>query len=297
MTEELSGDHPAPGAGAGSGNAAGGEQPAAPYGVDPNRPNPARMYDYFLGGYDNYEVDRAAGDEVLARAPEFRPGARATRAFMHRAVRFVAQQGIRQFIDIGTGMPTAPNVYDTVRAVRPDARVVYVDNDPIVRVHAQARLTVAGRTCFVEADVREPERILGHPDLRALIDFDHPVGLILSSVMHFVADDADPVGIVAKLRNALADESYLVLSHITADFTSRQEEIKTAAGVYQKATAQMVLRPKAQVLPMFDGFELVEPGLVQLSRWRPDPPMAAESDEMDVGIIGYAGVGRKTATA
>jgi hypothetical protein len=289
---ELSGNSPAQGTGDGA-SGSGGERGQAPSGVDTSRPNPARMYDYFLGGYDNYEADREAGDEVLARAPEFRPGARATRAFLHRAVRFVAEQGIRQFIEIGCGMPTAPNVHDTARAVHPDARVVYVDNDPIVRVHAQARLTSAGRNCFVEADLREPDRIVNDPDVRAMIDFGEPVGLNLNSVMHFVENRDDPVGIVARLRDALVEGSYLTLSHITADFSSRQEEILTAAGVYEKTTARMLMRPKAQVLPMFEGFELVEPGLVQLSRWRPNGSVAHDSDELDIGIIGYGGVGRK----
>lgn len=290
---ELSGTSPAQGTGEGFASGSGGERDEAPGGVDTSKPNPARMYDYFLGGYDNYEADREAGDEVLARAPEFRPGARATRAFLHRAVRFVAEQGIRQFIEIGCGMPTAPNVHDTARTVHPDVRVVYVDNDPIVRVHAQARLTSPGRNCFVEADLREPERILSHPDVRAMIDFGEPVGLNLNSVMHFVEDRDDPAGIVARLRDGLVEGSYLTLSHITADFSSRQEEILTAAGVYEKTTARMLMRPKHRVLPMFDGFELVEPGLVQLSRWRPNRPVVPDSDELDIGIIGYGGVGRK----
>ncbi|HEY3867590.1 MAG TPA: SAM-dependent methyltransferase [Actinocrinis sp.] len=292
---ELSGERPEQGAGTGDGAASGfgGDRGDAPGGVDTSKPNPARMYDYFLGGYDNYEADREAGDEVLARAPEFRPGARATRAFMHRAVRFMAEQGMHQFLDIGTGMPTAPNVHDTVRTVHPDARVVYVDNDPIVRVHGQARLSRAGSTYFVEADLREPERILNDPGVRALIDFGEPVGLVLSSVMHFVEDRDDPAGIVARLRDALVPGSYMTLSHITADFSSKQEEILTAAGVYDKTTARMLMRSKKQVLPMFDGFELVEPGLVQLSRWRPNGPVVPNSDELDIGIIGYGGVGRK----
>ena len=188
--------------------------------IDTSKPHPARMYNAYLGGNDNYPADRAAVRQIMRVFPEVRAMAVANRAFMQRAVRFLAAEaGIRQFLDIGTGIPSAGNVHEVAGRAAPDARVVYVDNDPIVHVHANALLTGSGTTGIVLADLRDPAAILAHPSLRELIDFTRPVALLLVAILHFVKDEEDPAGIVASLRDALPDGSYLVLSHGTRTST------------------------------------------------------------------------------
>jgi hypothetical protein len=262
----------------------------APEEIDTSRPHPARMYDYYLGGYDNYEVDRAAAEQIIAAFPETRLNARASRQFLQRAVRFVTEAGIRQIVDIGTGIPTSPNTHEVARSVSPDVRVAYVDNDPIVAAHAGARLTNTPGTAFFPGDVRDPESILAHPVLRGLIDFDQPVALLLVAVLHFVRDDEDPAAIVAKLTEALPSGSYLVLSHVTRDFAA-DERADDAARVYDKATASLSLRRYADILPLFDGLALIEPGLVQAPLWRPDEPPMPPGELATTGI--YGGVAHK----
>jgi hypothetical protein len=216
--------------------------------------------------------------------------ARENRAFLQRAVRFLAASaGIRQFIDIGTGIPSAGNVHEVAKRAGHPARVVYVDNDPIVHVHASALLTGDGNTGIVLADLREPEKILSHPGLKELIDLNQPVALLLIAVMHFIASSEAPARIVATFREALPPGSYLALSHGTSDFHPG-DTVNVAAAVYDKATAPLVLREHADVLRFFDGFDLVEPGLVQVPLWRSDhqPPR----DLRKIAI--YGGVGRKS---
>jgi hypothetical protein len=259
--------------------------------IDTSRPHPARMYDAYLGGKDNYPVDREAVRQVLRDFPEVRAIAVANRAFLRRAVRFLAgEAGVRQFIDIGTGIPSAGNVHEVAGQVAADARVVYVDNDPIVHVHANALLTGGGTTSIVLADLRDPAAILAHPGLRAMIDFTRPVALLLVAILHFIPDGEDPAAIVATLRDALPDGSYLALSHATVDFhppgTASQ-----AAALYRNATAPFVPRSREQVMAFFDGFDLVEPGLVQAPLWRPDGRPPRPRDLEKIGI--YAGIGRK----
>jgi S-adenosyl methyltransferase len=256
--------------------------------IDTSRPHPARMYNYYLGGKDNYFVDQEAAREALRHAPELRLIARENRAFLQRAVRFlVAEAGIRQIIDIGTGIPAAGNVHEIAHQIAPEVRVVYVDNDPIVHVHASALLTGSGTTRIVLADVREPELIITDPSVRELIDFDEPAALLLVAVLHFVTDGEDPPAIVAAFRNALPTGSYLALSHATADF--RSEAASRAAAVYDRATASLTLRSHDEIASLFEGFGLVSPGLVQLPLWRPGqrPPRDLSK------IMGYCGVGRK----
>ncbi len=223
--------------------------------IDTSRPHPARMYDAYLGGKDNYAADREAVRLVMRAAPQVRDTARANRAFLGRAVRFLASEaGIRQFIDIGTGM-----------------------------------LTGSGTTRIVLADLREPEAILGHPKVGELIDFGEPVGLLLVAIVHFLTDDEGPAGILARLRHALAPGSFLVLSHGTADFQT--EAARQAAAVYDQATSTITLRSHARITAFFDGWELIEPGLVQMPLWRPEgkPPRPKELSK----IWGYGGVGRR----
>ncbi|MGP2439254.1 SAM-dependent methyltransferase [Streptomyces sp. JW3] len=255
--------------------------------IDTSKPHPARMYDYFLGGKDNYEVDQEAAEEFMKAAPEVREGVLANRRFMRRAVEYlVTEGGIRQILDIGTGLPTEPNVHQIARALAPETRVVYVDNDPIVSTHSMALLNEPD-TSVVLADLRDPRGILDHPDVRRLIDLDEPVALLLVAVVHFVSDAEDPGGILAILRDALPDGSYLVLSHATGDVHEDRRE--GAAAVYRKATASMNLRPHARVTEFFGDFALVEPGLVRVTDWRPEEPVAAGAPL--IGI--YGGVARK----
>lgn len=255
-------------------------------GIDTSRPHPARIYDYLLDGKDNYEVDQRAAEELAAAAPEVRIGVRANRAFLQRAVRYVVGTGVRQILDIGTGLPTSPNVHETAQSIAPDVRIAYVDNDPIVNAHANALLSRSGETSIVLADLRDPRDVLDHPDVRRVIDFDEPVALLLVAILHFVTDAEKPEEIVATLRDALPAGSFLVLSHATGDFADRTD----AQAVYSKATATLNLRPRARVERFFDGFDLIEPGLVQVPYWRPDFPPPAGSDE--IGFFG--GVARKT---
>ncbi|MGW2700520.1 SAM-dependent methyltransferase [Streptomyces sp. NPDC001340] len=255
--------------------------------IDTSRPHPARIYDYLLGGKDNYEVDRRAGDELAAAAPEVRIGLQANRAFLRRAVRYVVSSGVRQILDIGTGLPTSPNVHEIAHEVAPDVRVACVDNDPIVAAHANALLSSSGATSVVLADVRDPQAIVNHPEVRRAIDFGRPVALLLVAVLHFLTDAEKPAQTVAALRDALPAGSFLVLSHATGDFADRS----AAQAVYNKATATLNLRSRAEVEGFFDGFELVEPGLTQVPFWRPDTPPPPRSAE--IGF--YGGVACKPA--
>ncbi|WP_333769205.1 SAM-dependent methyltransferase [Streptomyces sp. IBSBF 2435] len=263
--------------------------------IDTSRPHPARMYDFFLGGRDNYEVDRDAAQRVIDVFPDIVPTTRANRRFMHRAVRHLAASGIRQIIDIGTGIPTAPNTHQIAHEVSEDVRVAYIDNDPIVATHAGAHLLGAGNTGFFLGDLREPESVLQHPTLGELIDFDQPVGLMLVAVLHFITDKEDPAALVAAYRDALPAGSQLVLSHATSDFHPAEAGLDEARDVYKdrRATATVTTRSHAEVLPFFDGFDLVEPGLVQIPLWHPQGGAAPEAEELrHVGTYGGVGVKR-----
>jgi S-adenosyl methyltransferase len=247
------------------------------------------MYDYYLGGKDHWRIDREAAEQVLAVAPEVRGIARANRAFLHRAVRFLAaEEGITQFLDIGTGIPTSPNVHETAARCAEGTRVVYADNDPVVHAHANALLTGSGTTRIVRADLREPQEVLA--GAASFLDFTRPVALLLVAILHFIPDSDDPVGIVACLRDALPPGSFLALSHGTADFHSA-EVAGTAATVYNAAAAPLVLRPRAAVERFLDGFAPVPPGLVQAPLWRPGTGVSPRALRK-IGI--YAAVAAKS---
>lgn len=266
------------------------EQGHVPEGIDTSRPHPARMYDYYLGGQDNYEVDRVAAEQVMALGEDVRISARANRDFLCRAVRSLAREGVDQFLDLGTGIPTSPNTHEVAQQIDPSARVVYVDNDPIVGVYAGAKLTSADHTGFLLADLRDPKAILDHPTVRGLIDFTRPVGLLMVAVLHFIDDQDDPAGLIGAFGEALPSGSRLVLSHATRDFHPGDGgDGDPGTEIYRAATAQLSLRTASAVLPFFRGFELAEPGLVQASHWRPNGPVASELDRVAI----YGGVGVK----
>jgi hypothetical protein len=260
------------------------------YQIDTSRPHPARMYNYYLGGKDNYEVDRVAADRVIAVLPEVLPTARENRTFMIRAARFLARQQIRHVIDIGTGIPTEPYLHDIVRTGAQDTEVVYVDNDPIVAVHVSALLNGDSGATFALTDLRDPEKILTHPRVAAFLTSGQPIALVMAAVLHFVSPEDDPAGVVAVLREALPVGSYLVISHCTADFAEPRHDVAGAVDVYRGATAMLSLRPHAEIAGYFGDFELVPPGLVQAPAWRPGPS-GISSDSAHAGI--YGGIGRR----
>ncbi|WP_281467416.1 SAM-dependent methyltransferase [Yinghuangia seranimata] len=261
-----------------------------PPGIDTSTAHPARMYDYFLGGKNNFAADREAAERILAAAPEAHAVVRANRDFLGRAVRFAAaERGIRQFLDIGTGIPTDGNVHEVAQSVLPEARVAYVDNDPIVLAHARALIAgdPRGRTTFVQADAREPEKILASPEVRDIIDFDQPVAVVLAMVLHFVRDREDPAGIVARLRAAMAPGSVLILSHVTFKTAALK---RLAEEVYERASAPVVPRTREEIAALVDGFTPVEPGLVKVTQWRPapdaEPQTARELEDTTVyGVV------------
>ncbi|MGW7270948.1 SAM-dependent methyltransferase [Streptomyces sp. NPDC054864] len=233
--------------------------------IDTSKPHPARVYDWLLGGKDNYPVDEAVGEKL---PPEAKDAARQNRAFMNRATAWLATQGVDQFLDIGTGIPTAPNLHQIVQETVPAARVVYTDNDPIVLRHAEALLVSHpdGVTDYIQADVREPLEILGHA--RGLLDFDRPIALSLIALMHFLPDDQDPYGIVSTLVGALPSGSHLVLSHASSDIFPELAEQVTAE--YAKGGIKLGFRTRAEVSRFFEGLDLVDPGLVTAPEWFKD---------------------------
>ena len=232
----------------------------------------ARMYDYYLGGRTNFLADREAVGRIMAVFPHALAAARANRAFMHRSTRFLAELGIRQFLDIGTGIPTQPNLHEIAQGVAPEARIVYVDNDPIVLAHAQALLQSSpqGRTAYLQADLTEPDAILAAPTLHETLDLSRPVALSMNAVLHFVPDSAGAYEIVETLKAALAPGSALVISHGTGDFAPAMA-VGTAA-VYKSTGTSAQSRTHAQVARFFDGWDLADPGLAVSFRWRPDDP-------------------------
>ncbi|EPD57834.1 MULTISPECIES: SAM-dependent methyltransferase [unclassified Streptomyces] len=265
-----------------------GQQP--PPTIDTSRPHPARMYDWYLGGKDNYPVDEAMGRQMLALDPRVPVMARVNRAFMHRTTRWLAEHGVRQFLDVGTGIPTEPNLHRIAQEIAPEARVVYCDNDPIVLAHAAALLkgTDEGVTEYLQADVRDPGAVLA--GARATLDFDRPVALSLIALLHFVSDEDGAHELVGRLLSQLPSGSYLVASHATADFTP--EESRAATEKLKAAGVTLALRSREEFTRFFDGLELVEPGVEVPHLWHPElgEPVPGQDD----GVIpGYGAVGRK----
>ncbi|MFJ3220898.1 SAM-dependent methyltransferase [Kitasatospora sp. NPDC086801] len=236
-----------------------------------NMPHSARMYDYYLGGFTNFAADREAAGHALAVAPWLRAAARANRSFVHRSTRALARAGIDQFLDIGTGIPTSPNLHEVAQSVDPCARVVYADNDPIVLSHAQALLTGTpeGRTAYVEGDVTDPAHLLASPGLRDTIDLTRPVALSLNALLHFVPDTHGAYEIVEHLRTALAPGSALVMTHVTPEFAPA--EIAVLVRIYESGGTAAQPRTLPEFTRFFDGWNLLAPGIVPTPHWRPTP--------------------------
>jgi S-adenosyl methyltransferase len=236
-------------------------------GFDPSVPSPARMYDYYLGGKDNFAADREAAEQALSVVPFGREVARANRQFLVRAVTFMARDGIDQFIDLGTGLPTRPSVHEVARSVHPDARVLHVDNDPMVCSHAQALLATGDGVAAIQGDIRTPQAILDDPVTRTMIDFTQPVGVLFVAVLHFLTDNDQPREQVAAFRWRMTSGSMLAVSHIASDDTPLQVKA-TIQDVYAEASAPAVFRTRQQIESFFGGLDLVEPGLVEVGAWR-----------------------------
>ncbi|MFI9504425.1 SAM-dependent methyltransferase [Nocardia sp. NPDC052566] len=241
-------------------------------GIDVTKPHPARRYDYWLGGKDNFEADRESADMVAEAFPTIRLAALENRNFLRRAVSYLAAEaGIRQFLDIGAGLPTAGNVHEIAQGIAPESRIVYVDNDPIVLAHARALLHSApeGATAYLDADVRDPEHILTHPDLLKTIDLGQPVAIMLVAVMHFITDDIGPYGLVRKLCDALPSGSYLVMSHATSDHLTKEDLAETNEA-NRRSGVPFRLRSTEEFTRFFTGFDLVPPGITSVTAWRPE---------------------------
>ncbi|MFE7773775.1 SAM-dependent methyltransferase [Streptomyces sp. NPDC057445] len=268
------------------------ERPAwAPPGIDISVPSVSRIYDYYLGGSHNFEVDR----EAARRAMEFVPGLpkimQSNRAVMRRAVRFAVSEGVTQFLDIGSGIPTFGNVHEVAQEASPGARVVYVDHDPVAVAHSQAVLEGNDDAGIAGADLRKPRDILDSPEVADLLDLDRPVALLLVSVLHFIEDADEPHRAVAELRDALAPGSLILVTHAAYNgIPVPQERVGGAVGVYENIRNPLIMRSREEVARFFDGFELVEPGLVSMGDWRPDTPAEQEDP---YAFSGFAGVGRK----
>ncbi|SOB79082.1 SAM-dependent methyltransferase [Streptomyces sp. 1331.2] len=243
-----------------------------------NVPHSARMYDYYLGGFTNFAADREAAGHALSVAPWLRAAARVNRSFMHRSTRALAEAGFDQFLDIGTGIPTSPNLHEIAQSIRPHARVVYADNDPIVLSHAQALLTgtTEGRTAYVEADATDPASVLDAPGLRDTIDLGRPVALSLNALLHFVPDAHGAYELVDHLKSVLAPGSALVMSHVTPDFAPG--DIADLVRIYEAAGTAAQARTLPEFTRFFDGWTLLAPGVVPTPHWRPstdEPPVEA----------------------
>jgi hypothetical protein len=265
-------------------------------GIDTSRPSIARVYDYFLGGKDNFAVDRAMVGRVLQIAPDAPEGGQINRAFLRRVVRHLAgEAGIRQFLDIGSGLPTRGNVHEIAHQMNPAARVVYVDNDPMALAHGRALLADSHTTTVLQADLREPERMLADPELRSFIDFDQPVGLLMFAILHHINDDEDPASIAARLRAAVPSGSYLAISHFHNPGEKHPElsrRMLEGERVFNQTLGTGRWRTYEEILAYFGDFEMVEPGLVPMAEWRPDPgESVATTSNMYYTFLG--GVARK----
>jgi hypothetical protein len=260
-----------------------------PGGIDTTKANIARVYDYWLGGDHNFQADRDLARTIIALTPNARSVARANRAFLGRAVRFLAgEAGIRQFLDIGSGIPTENNVHQVAQDVAPGSRVLYADVDEVAVAHSRLMLEDNPDAAIIQADLREPDKILADPQTQLLVDFSQPVAVVLSAVLHFIPDDDQAAGILARLRSALAPGSYLVICHGCRD--ERPGLASSFENVYNsRVTAQLRLRTRDEITRLLDGFTLIDPGLVWIPQWRPDSPADVPDDPQTYwGLVGVA---------
>ncbi|MBG6066981.1 SAM-dependent methyltransferase [Micromonospora ureilytica] len=257
---------------------------AAPPGIDPNIPSVARVYDFFLGGKDNFEVDRKVAEHALRITPDGPAAGQANRAFLRRVIRYlVSEAGIDQFLDIGSGLPTQGNVHEVATEQNPKAQVVYVDNDPIVLAHGRALLAAEGTATVIQADIREPQEILNHPDVRRFLDFDRPIGLLLFAILHHLGDDEDPKAVAAALIDQLPAGSYVAISHFRDPGERDPEGSRKAHEVeriFNESLGTGRWRTDEEILSFTEGLTLLEPGLVPLAEWRPesDAPATVQTD-------------------
>jgi hypothetical protein len=258
-----------------------------PAGIDTEKPSSARIYDCLLGGAHNFEADRRIASQMMRTDPEGAPIAWANRAFLRRAVEFLVDAGVRQFLDIGSGIPTVGHVHEVAQGAAPQARVVFVDVDPVAVAHSRMMLKGNDRTAVILEDVRRPEQILAAPEMR-LLDLDQPAAVLAVALFHFVSD-ADPVGILSRLTAPLVSGSYLVLSHLTDD---GPRDMTVATDIFRRAGIEFTMRSRTKVEALFGGFDLVEPGVVWTPHWRPDSHDGPYHDQAEMSAI-YAGVGRK----
>lgn len=241
-------------------------------GIDTATPNVARIYDYLLGGKDNFAADRAAAEQLIAFIPDIAGIARDNRAFLIRLVRYLtAEIGIRQFLDLGGGLPTQSNVHQVAQQIAPDARVVYVDYDPVVWSHGQALLVHDEGAAIVQADLTKPDDVLGSPEVSRLLDFTKPVALLCTAALHFISDDDGAHEAIAGYRDRLAPGGYLAITHGSEEGYDPNDDNEAASSVFSRSSAQLHPRTLPEILRFFVGLEIVEPGLVWLSEWRPDP--------------------------
>ncbi|GAA1330267.1 SAM-dependent methyltransferase [Pseudonocardia xinjiangensis] len=257
--------------------------------IDLERPSGARVCDYFLGGAHNFAVDRELAEIVSRMTPDIGDAMRANRAFLRRAVRFMGDQGIHQFLDLGSGIPTLGNVHEVAQRADPAARVVYVDVDPVAVSHSRMILDGDPRTAVVQADAREVESVLAAPETRRLLDLEQPVGVLILGLLHFIPDADDPAGIVKRLREAVCSGSFIALANVTHE--DQPPEVIEAQKLSNQIDTPICLRSRSELLEQFDGLSLVDPGLVHIPLWRPDSPLYVDERPERFGVLG--GVGRK----
>jgi len=256
-----------------------------PKGIDRTKPHPARRYDYWLGGKDNFAADRESAELIASAFPTIRIAGLENRKFLQRAVRYLtAEAGIRQFLDVGAGLPSAGNVHEVAQKIAPESRVVYVDNDPIVLVHARALLNSSpeGATAYLDADLRDPDRILGSREVRDVLDLTRPTALILVAVMHFITDDT-AYTYFDRLKGALAPGSHIVMTHASDDFLSEEQRIRSEE-LNRQSGVPFTLRSKAAFARFFEGLELIEPGIASVVDWRPDVPPEQRPSREDASM-------------
>jgi SAM-dependent methyltransferase len=270
------------------------ERPAwAPRSIDISVPSVSRIYDFYLGGSHNFEVDREAARKAMGFMPGLPKIMQANRAFMRRAVRFAADEGITQFLDIGSGIPTFGNVHEVAQSASPGARVVYVDHDPVAVAHSEAVLAGNADAGVVAADLRKPQEILASPEVQQLIDLKRPVALLLVAILHFVEDQDDPYGAVAELRDALAPGSLLLLTHASYEgIPLPPEQAVGTVDVYKDIRNPLIMRSRDEIARFFEGYDMVEPGLVPMPHWRPETETWNPDDEDPWAFSGFGGVGR-----